>query len=729
MNDYDFYKPLGDAISTYIHNEDTKNEIYSAYLFASEAHKDQKRASGEPYIIHPIEVAKTLCDYHADPTTLLAAILHDVIEDTSKTFEDIKNNFGIEVANLVEGLTKIRKMTYTDTSSLKRSDENEYASNFQKMLFSMVKDIRVIWIKLSDRLNNMLTLKYLPYEKQIRISKETQAIYAPIAHKLGMYQIKAELEDLSFKYLYPQEYEEISKKLKTTKKAREADLNKMATDIHDLLKSEGIEADISKRVKNINSIYNKMEKKGVPFDNIYDLQALRAIVKTVIDCYKAIGIIHSKYAPVPSRFKDYIAVPKPNMYQSLHTTVVNDGKIYEIQIRTKEMDEIAENGIAAHWAYKEGVKLKSNYYESTASKLRWYNDLLKYTSGDEEEKQEITTLFSEDVLNANVYVFTPKNTVISLPEGSTPIDFAYRIHSRIGDNFTGAIVNGKIVPLDYVFKTGDVCEIKTSANAYGPNENWLKIAKTSSARSKIKQFLNKKNKDLLIEQGKNSILQEIKNQKLDLVLTDELVIKRSSPEKQFKNLEDLYYACGKGQFSAISILNDFIQSDLSNSEKIIDLINKRNKNRVYHEDVDIIVEGLDTPSVKLAHCCSPIPGDDIVGYITKGVGIAIHRCDCKNIKGFDENRFIPVFWAENKDKRFQVDLKLFVFNRDNILADIINTSIAYNCKVIKVTARANDINEGVINLTLEVINKSELDLMISNLEKIKGIYQIERVKR
>ena len=299
-------------------------------------------------------------DYHADPTTLLAAILHDVIEDTSKTFDDIKNNFGMEVANLVEGLTKIRKMTYTDTTSLKRSDENEYASNFQKMLFSMVRDIRVIWIKLSDRLNNMLTLKYLPYEKQIRISKETQAIYAPIAHKLGMYQIKAELEDLSFKYLYPQEYEEISKKLKTTKKAREADLNKMATDIHDLLKSEGIEADISKRVKNINSIYNKMEKKGIPFENIYDLQALRAIVKTVIDCYKAIGIIHSKYAPVPSRFKDYIAVPKPNMYQSLHTTVVNDGKIYEIQIRTKEMDEIAENGIAAHWAYKEGVKLKSS---------------------------------------------------------------------------------------------------------------------------------------------------------------------------------------------------------------------------------------------------------------------------------------------------------------------------------------------------------------------------------
>ena len=725
----EYYNSLKEAFSSYIKDPKTEDAIHSAFLFASKAHEGQKRASGEPYIIHPVAVAETLCSYNADPTTIIAALLHDVIEDTKYSYEDIKENFGEQVANLVEGLTKIQKISYSEVQS--NNDDNEYASNFQKMLISMSKDIRVIWIKLSDRLNNMNTLKYLPMEKQIRISKETLDIYTPIAHKLGMYHIKAELEDLSFKYLYPEDYFEISKKIKYTKRYREKDIEKMIGDLKELLKGENINCEISGRAKNIYSIYNKMKNKGIPFDNIYDLQALRIIVDSIMDCYKAVGIVHSKYNPVPSRFKDYIAVPKPNMYQSLHTTVVNDGKIYEIQIRTKEMDEIAEKGIAAHWAYKEGVKLKKNFYESTASKLHWYSDLVKITGNNTstDEKKEMTTLFDEDVLKANVYVFTPKNQVISLPEGSTPLDFAYRIHTRIGDTFTGAIVNGKIVTIDYQFKTGDVCEIRTSPSAYGPNENWLKVAKTSSAKTKIKHFLNNKNRALLIEQGKSQIADELKQRRLNIDITDELIQKKIPQERQVKSVEDFYYLCGKGVYSAQALVNSIIdQEETTTNERLIELINKRNKNQVYHEDVDIIVEGLDMPSVKLAHCCSPIPGDEIVGYITKGVGIAVHRADCRNCQKLDQNRMISVYWASQVDKRFQVDLKLLVYNRDAILADILNCCIAYDTKVVRVSAKASDIAQVYINLTVQVQNKTILDRMISNLEKIKGVYAIERVR-
>ncbi|MCR5741428.1 MAG: bifunctional (p)ppGpp synthetase/guanosine-3',5'-bis(diphosphate) 3'-pyrophosphohydrolase [Gammaproteobacteria bacterium] len=721
----EYYKGLYDNLTKYIHNEKTLEDIERAYFYAKEAHSKQTRASGEPYIIHPVSVANTLCTYSADPVTIEAALLHDVIEDTDRTYDDIKANFGEEVANLVMGLTKIQKMSYSEDNVI---DNGElFADNFQKMLFQMSKDIRVIWIKLSDRLNNMQTLKYLPYEKQVRISNETLKIYTPIAHKLGMYQIKAELEDLCFRYLYPEEYTSISKRISATKKSREKDIEKMMSDLRELLEKEDVKSEISGRAKNIYSIYNKMNKKGIPFENIYDLQALRIIVDTVLDCYKVIGIVHSKYTPVPSRFKDYIAMPKPNMYQSLHTTVISDGRIYEIQVRTHEMDEIAEYGIAAHWAYKEGTKLKQNYYESTASQLRWYSDLLKYTDKDgDTKKEDVTTVFSEDVLEANVYVFTPKNTVIALPEGSTPLDFAYRIHTRVGEQYTGAIVNSKIVPIDYQLKTGDVCEIKTSSSAFGPNENWLKIVKTSGARSKIKNFLNTKNRALLIEEGKELIDKEMRAQKVTLDLTDELVSK-TLKEKQINTVDDMYIQCAKKVINPTSVVTLLKGDARSNSEKIIDMINQRNKNQVLHEDIEIIVEGLDTPSVKLSRCCAPIPGDEIIGYITKGVGIAVHRKDCKNAKTFDPNKLIPVYWSNNTNRRFNVALKVLVYNRDNILAEIVNTCISYNTKVAKVSARTISADEGVISLEIQVLNKTDLDILISNLEKIKGIYQIARV--
>lgn len=721
-----YFAPLLEEIKTYIHNVDTQEKIKNAYVFAYNAHNGQKRASQEAYIIHPVSVALTLCQYKADPTTIIAALLHDVIEDTKYTYEDIKELFGTEVSNLVEGLTKIKSITYDSQSQ--GNLENNYDLNYQKMLISMSKDIRVIWIKLADRLNNMKTLKYLPFEKQIRISKETLAIYSPIAHKLGMYHIKAELEDLSFKYLYPNDYMDISKKIKFTKKSREKDVEMMLSNLKTLLEAENIKCEISGRAKNIYSIYNKMNVKGIPFENIYDLLALRIIVDSVMDCYKTIGIVHSKYSPVPSRFKDYIAMPKPNMYQSLHTSVISEGKIYEIQIRTKEMDEIAENGIAAHWVYKEGSQQKKNYYEATAiSKLRWYNDLLKFTDENNNEKTDVTTLFSEEVLHANVYVFTPKNTVISLPEGATVIDFAYRIHSRVGDTFTGAIVNSKMVPIDYQLKTGDVCEIKTSSNAFGPNDNWLKIAKTSSARNKIKQFLNNKNRSILIEDGKALLNQEIKSQKLDINLTDELVEEKLSEDKGIHSLDELYYLIAKGNYSPQGILQSFKVDDRSNNDRIIDLVNERNKNQVFHEDVDIIVEGLDTPSVKLSKCCSPIPGDEIIGYITKGVGIAVHRECCRNAQSFDQNRLISVYWSNKIDRRFSVDLKIYINNRDNILADILNSCTSNNAKVIKVSARTDSIGQGIVSLIVQVYTKHDLDVVILNLQKIKGIYTIERV--
>ena len=726
----ELFQTLYDSFKGYITSEETKSRIEKAYLFAKAAHKGQKRASGEEYITHPVAVAKTLCEYYADPETIEAALLHDVIEDTDKTFDDIRKNFSMGVATLVEGLTKIEKHQYTDELNQGMANFEEFANNYQKMLFSMSKDIRVIWIKLSDRLNNMQTLDYLPLEKQIRISNETIKIYAPIAHKLGMNRIKAELEDLSFKYLYPDEYEELTKKIQQTKKQREKDIEKMVSSLSQMMEAEGIKCEISGRIKNFWSIRNKIINKGTSFENIYDLQALRIIVDTVMDCYKAIGIVHSKYTPLPQRIKDYIAMPKPNMYQSLHTTILCDGRPFEIQIRTHEMDEIAEVGIAAHWAYKEGIKLNKNYYIEAASKLRWYSDLQKFTNKKSDNtKEEVTTLFDEDVLNANVYVFTPKNTVISLPEGSTPIDFAYRIHSKIGDKFVGAIVNGKIVPMSYELKTGDICEIKTSQSSMGPNENWLKIAKTASARGKIKQFLNRKNHDLLLEEGRNALKEELKNQRLDINITDGLVKQKFPKDKGINTLEDLYIAIGKKVVSAQAFVQTLKNDNLTDEEKLIALINTRNKNQIYHDDIDIIVEGLSTPSVKLSKCCEPIPGDEIIGFVTKGVGIAVHRKNCKNCKSFDQNRLINVYWAKSGDKRFPVGLKINVFNRDNVLADILNTAIACNAKVDKVTARITNREEGVITLTIGVYNKENLDILISNLEKIKGVYQIMRASR
>ena len=721
------YYPLKKAITPYLQRQEHLDFIRRAFDYAFEKHNGQLRKSGEPYIIHPVDVAVTLAEYRVDPNTIVAGLLHDILEDTDTTYQQVKELFGLEVADIVEGLTKLHLLQYEG------SKVAQQVKNHQKMVLAMAKDIRVIFVKLADRLNNMRTLYHLDSERQQRISRETLDVFAPIAHRLGMYRLKAELEDLAFKYLYPTEYQEISKMIKDKKGHREADVMMMEKELATLLTKENLHFEINGRIKNIHSVYRKMAVKHLDFEEINDLLALRIIVDTISDCYRAIGIVHSRFIPVPGRFKDYIAMPKPNMYQSLHTTVVSKGKIYEIQIRTKEMDEIAEKGVAAHWAYKEtqGVQQsRKNIEDIVSSKLRWYSELIRYTEESNSE-EEILNIFTDDILNANVYVFTPNGDIIDLTAGATPLDFAFRIHTKVGEKTVGAIVNGKIQPLDYTLKTGDVIEIKTSQNAVGPNDNWLKIAKTSNARSKIKNFLNKQKRDFLVETGKSELEREIQNRRVQVNLTDKLC-KDLFENKGVKTVEDLYYEIGKNILSPIGALNVITGKEVLTEEELIEKINKvpdakQTKLRTLHSDINIVVEGLTNPSVKLANCCNPVLGDDIVGYVTKNTGIVVHRDVCKNVEGFDKERLIEVFWGNNITKKYETILKIIVSNRDNILAEIINAATSSKARINQVSAQTNKVKEGIIRMKVEVGNVLELDSVLANIQKIKGIYSIERV--
>jgi GTP pyrophosphokinase len=724
MAEKDLYQPLYKEISSYISQPKHLDFIRSAFDYADSKHQGQLRKSGEPYIVHPRDVAITLAEYQVDPNTLVAGLLHDILEDTDTSYDELKEKFGEEVADIVEGLTKLDQLKYNISKAAQQ------VKNHQKMVLAMARDIRVIFVKLADRLNNMRTLTYLDDERRIRISRETLDVFAPIAHRLGMYRLKAELEDLSFKHLYPFEYQKIARLLRDKKGSREADVQEMERSLGKLLTEEEFDFDIKGRIKNIHSVYSKMKVKNIDFEEIHDLLALRIIVNSISDCYKAIGIVHSRFIPVPGRFKDYIAMPKPNMYQSLHTTVVNKGKIFEIQIRTKEMDEIAEKGVAAHWAYKEskGISSRKNIEDIVSSKLRWYSELIKYTE-ESDSDEEILDIFTDDILRANVYVFTPKGEIIDLTAGATPLDFAFRIHTKVGEKTIGAIVNGKIRPLDYTLKTGDLVEIKTSPNSVGPNDNWLKIAKTSNARSKIKNFLNKQKRDFLIEKGKEELDREISSRHLNLTLTDKEAVKFFE-NKGVKSLEDLYYEIGKNVISPIGATNLIIGKPEITEQDLLEKYSKEQdekKKRYLHSDINIIVEGLDKPSVKLGNCCNPILGDDVVGYITKSSGIVVHRKECKNIETFDENRLIDVNWGNNTTKRYVTNLKIGVLNRDNILAEIINAATSSKAKIAQVSAQSNDVKEGTIRMKIEIGSVLELDNVIANIQKVKNVYSIERL--
>ena len=718
------FTKLKSNIQKYIKNNEHFGIIQDAYNYALEKHEGQYRKSGDKYIIHPIDVALILSELHTDPVTLVAGLLHDVIEDTDTTYEDIKEVFGEEIALLTEGVTKLGQ--YKFAGSEREADKiAAQAKNYQKMLLAMAKDIRVIIVKLADRLHNIRTLNYLSEEKQLRIAKETMDIYAPLAHRLGMNIMKAELEDTSFKYIEPEKYKKISKLISDTKKNRNEDLELMQTNLQYLLSENNVNCDIKGRIKNIYSVHKKMRDRKKEFEEIFDLLAIRVIVDDIESCYRTIGVIHSKWTPIPNRFKDYIAMPKPNLYQSLHTSVIANGKVYEIQIRTEEMDEIAEYGVAAHWAYKETSK-KGTMTDVVSKKLKWYGDLISFTKETDDEN-EVLNLLRNDIFHSNVYVFTPNGDIIDLPKGATPIDFAFRIHTQVGIKTVGAIVNGKIVPLEYELNTGDIVNIKTSVNSFGPNDNWLKIAKTSNARSKIKNYLNKRRRSVLVEVGKEDFQREVQSRNITLKLKDKK-INELFAHKNAKTVEDLYFEIGKNTISPVSAVNSLIGESKYTDEDLIQKINE-SPNLEIKSVSNIFVEGLKNPSIRLSNCCTPIPGDKIMGYVSKGVGIAVHRARCNNLKGLDPNRYIDVYWGDDTSRVYVVNIKIIVANRDNVLAEIINTITSTKGKVQQVAASTNKRYEGVIKLKLNIKNKKELENIIINLQKISDVFSIERMMK
>lgn len=710
-------------VSSYIKNPTSIDKIKEAYNYAKLMHTGQMRRTGEPYITHPVAVARIIASLTAGPDTIIAALLHDIVEDTDATSDDLLKQFGQDVAEIVEGVTKLRKLQF-QTNSLK-------SENHQKMIIAMAKDIRVILIKIADRLHNMRTLDFMPDDRQKDISNETLEIYAPIAHRLGLFRIKAELEDRSLRYTDPNMYYQISQLIQQKKSEREESINSVIKQIKELLIAIDLkDVELKGRIKNIYSIYKKMVFNNRSFEDIYDLLAVRIIVDKIETCYQALGIIHANFTPIPRRFKDYIAVPKPNLYQSLHTTVLNsDGTLFEVQIRTHEMDEIAEYGIAAHWAYKENkVYSKEKEQFEIAQKLKWYGELLKI-SEDEDEMNEGAEMFVEtikqDILSANVYVFTPKGEVIELPKGATPIDFAYRIHTEVGHHTIGAIVNNRIVPLDHELVTGSVISIKTNKNSTGPSEDWLKIARSSHARNKIKTFINKRNKDKLLEQGKSSLLDELSEAKSSSELTDDFV-KENFTKYNITTVLELYLEVGKGVISPKTVSHKLNNPNIDKGVFLERQMEKANRQLIATSDTGVVIEGLTNPQIKLANCCFPVLGDQIVGYVTKGQGIVIHTNQCPNVETYNKDRLIAALWGSNVTRKFPAWLKIVGSQRQSLISDIIQTSNANGNSILEVNIVNSPKLETVVKLKVSVKNLDDLTVLVSKLHQIGQIYEIER---
>ena len=715
---------LMNIVDSYIFNEKSQNKIKYAYNKASELHKDQMRKSGEPYIIHPLNVACILAELHVGPDTICAGLLHDVVEDTDYTLEQLTKEFGEDIAEIVDGVTKVGQLKFV-------SLEDKQAENHQHMLLAMAKDIRVIIVKLADRLHNIRTLDAMPQEKKARIARETLEIYAPLAHKLGMFKIKAELEDSSLKYVDPAYYNKILGHIKSDDTVRMQNVDHTIDEIKKILFENNVrDYQIKGRIKNIYSIYKKMVNQNKDFKDIYDILAIRVIVNTISECYQVLGLIHSHYTPIPKRFKDYIAVPKPNMYQSLHTTVISqDGFTFEVQIRTFEMDKIAELGIAAHWAYKEGVEYsKEKEQFEIAQKLKWYGDLLKFTEEEKsDDAKDYVESVKEDILSSNVYVYTPNGEVIDLPRGATPIDFAYKIHTNIGNKTVGAMVNNHIVPLDYELQTGDIISIKTNKNSFGPSENWLKIAKTTHAKHKIKSFLNKQNKDVLIAHGKTLVDEEFHNSKiLNYDLTEEF-IKDSFSKNNINTIEDLYLEVAKSNLSPKTVVAKYQGDNQNITDEVLTRQMERNMRILTtNSETGVVVEGLTSPQLKLGSCCNPIPGDKIYGYVTKGNGIVVHNSICKNLENFQKERLIELSWASNINRKYPVAIRIEATSSMNLLVEIMNTVSASNMSILAINAITKSQLETIVKLKVMTSNLAELEKMILNLKKVKNIYSIER---
>nr|WP_170271637.1 bifunctional (p)ppGpp synthetase/guanosine-3',5'-bis(diphosphate) 3'-pyrophosphohydrolase [Caldanaerobacter subterraneus] len=695
--------------------------LYKAYNFAVKAHEGQVRNSGEPYIVHPVEVAYILADLELDLTTIAAGLLHDVIEDTGVTYDQLMEEFGKEIADLVDGVTKLGKIEY-------KSKVEQQAENMRKMLIAMAKDIRVILIKLADRLHNMRTLKYLPPDKQKEKAEETLEIYAPIAHRLGISKIKWELEDLCLRYLHPEEYYDLVEKVAAKRKEREEFIQNIIATIKQKLDEMGIPAEVDGRPKHFYSIYKKMKTQNKTFEEIYDLLAIRIIVNTVKDCYGVLGIVHTLWKPIPGRFKDYIAMPKPNMYQSLHTTVIGPkGEPFEVQIRTWEMHKTAEYGIAAHWRYKEGKTTEDEFDK----KLVWLRQLLEWQKELKDPKEFMETL-KIDLFTDEVFVFTPKGDVISLPAGSTPIDFAYSIHTEIGHRMNGAKVNGRIVPINYQLKTGDIVEILVSPNKdRGPSRDWLQIVKTSQARNKIRQWFKKEKREENIARGEEMLEKELRRQGIQPSMIKTEIWEEVLKKLNIHTMEDLYATIGYGGLTLNQVIPR-IKEEIRKSQKTVPKVQtptREERKKEKKNGAGVIVKGVDNVMVRFAKCCSPVPGDEIVGYVTRGRGISIHRKDCPNVRDllYDKNRMVEVEWAQDRNMAYQADIQIMANDKFGLLTEVTGVLADAKINVKAINARTTRDNIAIINLTLEITSKEQLEKVMNRLKSLEGVMDVYRL--
>lgn len=696
------------------------DKILKAYNYAEDAHRGQLRNSGEEYIHHPIEVASILAELEMDDSTIIAALLHDVAEDTEKTLDDIRKVFGDEVAGLVDGVTKLGRIEY-------KSKVEVQVENLRKMFLAMAKDIRVILIKLADRLHNMRTLKYQSEKKQKEIAQETLEIYAPLANRLGIFRIKWELEDLAFRFLNPQEYYDLVEGIALKRKEREEQINEVIEQLNLRLEEVGIEADIAGRPKHFYSIYKKMVSQNKDLSEIYDLTAIRVVVETVNDCYGALGIIHTLWKPIPGRFKDYIAMPKPNLYQSLHTTLIGShGEPFEIQIRTWEMHRTAEYGIAAHWKYKEGKKIENNFEQ----KLSWLRQLLEWQH-DSRDAGEFMESLKVDLFADTVFVFTPKGDVVELPADSCPIDFAYRVHTDVGHSCIGAKINGRIVPLDTKLKNGDIIEILTTKVPTGPSRDWVCLVKTSQAKNRIRQWFKKEKREENIIRGKEGLEREARKLGLDpgtALKTDNLL--KLAKSFNFNGIEDLYATLGDGAITFKRALGRLKDEVIKDEVELLPFSPGEQKPSTKSSQ-GVRVKGVDNILIRFSRCCNPLPGDDIVGFITRGRGVSVHRKDCNELVGMtnqEQDRFVDVEWERDVDSVYPVDIDIIGLDRALLVTDIMNVIMDTRTHLLGINARVGKDKVAHVQLKIEARNVEHLNFVLQKIRRVKDVTVVERLR-
>ncbi|WP_127575938.1 RelA/SpoT family protein [Paenibacillus barengoltzii] len=718
---------LLEKASAYIKEPDLKR-IREAYEFADQAHHGQVRKSGEPYILHPLAVADIVVSMQMDALSVIAALLHDVVEDTTVSLKEIQEHFGSDCALLVDGLTKLERIKF-------QSKEEQQNENYRKMFIAMAQDIRVIVIKLADRLHNMRTLRYQSEESQRRIAYETLEIFCPIANRLGISAIKWEMEDIALRYLNPQQYYRIANLMRKKRAEREEYIKNVIARIAEKLDEMGIQADLSGRPKHIYSVYKKMTMKNKQFNEIYDLLAIRIIVDNIKDCYATLGIIHTLWKPMPGRFKDYIAMPKANMYQSLHTTVVGpNGEPTEVQIRTWEMHRTAEYGIAAHWAYKEGAGTGG-----LENKITFFNEILELQH-EAKDASEFVESLKMDFFSDLVFVFTPSGEVIELPAGSVPLDFAYRIHTEVGNRTIGAKVNGRIVPLDHRLKTGDIVEILTSKHSYGPSQDWLKIAQSSHARSKIKQWFKKEKREENVEKGREAIERELKRAGLEpsLWMSDDKLLE-AAKKYAFNDIDDMLSAIGFGGITASQVvtkLTEKLRKEQEEAAGNIELTTevkevKAPEERRHRPTNGVVVKGIDNLLVRFARCCNPVPGDEIVGYITRGRGVSVHRSDCPNIpsggEGEEAARVIDVEWEDSIEANYSVDIEITGHDRRNFLNEVLQAVSESKTNISAVSGRSDKNKMALVHMTILIRNTDHLQSVVEKIKRVKDVYTVHRI--